>query len=91
MSRSSSPDGNILNENIPQDEIDDLGDEDNHLTTMSLTFLCKLITPFNGDREEVENFLLNAKHAHEFAQQNQIVPLFAYTLAQISSSVKKKF
>lgn len=57
---------------------------------MSLEFLCKLITPFNGDREEVENFLLNAKHAHEFAQPNQVLPLFAFTLSKISSSVKNK-
>lgn len=83
MSRSSSPDG----QNISEDEIDN--QIDSHLK-MPISFLCKLITPFNGDREEVENFLLNAKHAHEFAQQDQIVPLFAYTLAQISSSVKNK-
>lgn len=81
MSRSPSPDGNQSEDEVSQSD---------DTLVMPLSFLCKLITPFNGDRDEVENFLLNAKHAHDFAQPNQIVPLFAYTLAQISSSVKNR-
>lgn len=79
--------GSVL-DSTTRDDINDLDDQT--ATLMPLSFLCKLITPFNGDRDEVENFLLNAKHAHEFAQPNQVLPLFAYTLSQISSKVKNQ-
>lgn len=55
---------------------------------LSMTLLCSMITPFNGDRNELSNFLINCNNAFYLAQPNQIKNLTFFIFSKLSANVK---
>lgn len=55
-----------------------------------ISFLARMITPFEGNPEELTHFLQNAENALNLASQDQVIPLTALIFSKVSSDVKNK-
>lgn len=87
-----------VKEDIP-DEVGIMSDDDSESNfgsaseasqSVPLNFLSHMITPFNGDSKELNNFLQNANNAIGLASASQKYALELYIFSKVSSDVKTK-
>lgn len=90
---SSAPVENVPNEvGIMSDDDSDsnFGSASEASHSVPLNFLSHMITPFNGDSKELNNFLQNANNAIGLASASQKYALELYIFSKVSSDVKTK-
>lgn len=76
----------------PKHQFQDIFQEpiENNMTRIKTETLISLLTNFNGDRNEAQNFLINAQNALNLAEPDQTYPLTIAIFSKISADVKSK-
>lgn len=78
--------------NSPEREREISEDDDSFVDTekIPISFLAQMITPYNGNSAELQNFLQNAENALSLAHDTQKRALTALIFSKVSADVKNK-